>query len=327
MKIAIMFFYFGKLPNYFSLFLQSAGANRDVDFFFLTDGADTAELPPNVHKIVMPFKDVANRVQCCIDLPIKLYYPYKMCDFRPSFGLAFRDYFEGYDFWGYIDPDMILGQIRNFVTDDLMSRYDKIFTRGFATLYRNTDYINRLFLQKHKEALYTYQEAFRTDYTCHFDECGICQMADLMGVKTYPDIPLADIDYNRANFIRMFIQDEYRDQIWQYDAGKLFRLYVSGEEVKKQEMLLIHLQKRQMTIELDQAEPPKAFLIVPNRFIENQSVTASEITEFNRPRFYPEKYKIRYRTLKFKLKTGVLQQKLYRLKKKRQIKREMESAN
>ena len=32
----------------------------------------------------------------------------------------------GYDFWGHCDMDLIWGDIRNFITEDVLSKYDKI---------------------------------------------------------------------------------------------------------------------------------------------------------------------------------------------------------
>ena len=85
MKIAMLSFYFGGLTNYFDLFLLSASYNSDIDFFFITDNEDICSSPPkNVHKICIPFSEVVERIQNCIDIKITLNHPYKLCDFRPA---------------------------------------------------------------------------------------------------------------------------------------------------------------------------------------------------------------------------------------------------
>ena len=49
-----------------------------------------------------------------------------------------------YDFWGYCDIDLIFGNIRKFITDDILDKYDKILSRGHFTLFRNKDSINTI---------------------------------------------------------------------------------------------------------------------------------------------------------------------------------------
>lgn len=322
MKIAMLSFYFGGLTNYFDLFLLSASYNSDIDFFFITDNKEKIDFPSNVHKVFMSFSEVVKRIQNCIDIKITLEHPYKLCDFRPVFGMAFSDYIGTYDFWGQSDCDVIFGDIRKFITNDILSKYDKLYTRGFITLYRNNDKMRNLFMTKHNQAFYTYDEAFSTNYICHFDENAICDIADLMNVKTFNEITYADIDYNRNNFIMQFIQDKHTNQIWKWDEGKLFRLYVSEGKIESQEMLLIHLQKREMQVKLNNSAPQKKFLIVPNNFIEDRKLSCKDIVEYNRSKIYLKKYRLRIKSLIQKAKDGAIKQRLLRYKKKHRVIRE-----
>ena len=237
MKIALIAFYYGKLPNYFNLWLLSAKYNKDIDFLFFTDNEEHIDYPENVHKIYLTFAEMKERFQKCVDFPITLNKPYKVCDYRPAFGLAFQDYLESYDFWGECELDLILGDIRKFVTDDILNSYDKCFTRGYFTLYRNSKKMRELFLTKHNQPFYRYDEVFNTDYICHFDENGINKICDLLNVGLLKDVCFADINYERSNFEMVFIQDEYKDQIWRWDNGKLYREYVVNDKVKTKEML------------------------------------------------------------------------------------------
>lgn len=325
MKIAMLSFYFGGLTNYFDLYLLSASYNTDIDFFFITDNKEMSEFPPNVHKIYMTFSEVKERIQNCVDIKITLEHPYKLTDYRVVFGLAFKDYIGEYDFWGQSDCDVIFGDIRKFITDDILNKYDKFYTRGFITLYRNNDKMRNLFLQKHNGAFYSYDEAFSTNYICHFDESAICDIADLMGIKTFNEITYADIDYNRNHFIMQYIQDEYTNQVWKWHEGKLFRLYVSNGKIESQEMLLMHLQKRKMELELANTKTLKSFLIVPNSFIEDRVLSPQDIIEYSRSKIYIEKYRIRIRGFIKKVKDGAIKQRIFRYKKKRRILKESKS--
>lgn len=315
MRIAIITFYFGKLPNFFHLWLLSVGYNSDIDFYFFTDNIDKYDYPDNVYKVKTTFSEIKERLQRYIDIEITLEHPYKICDYRPAFGLAFQDYLLGYDFWGQCDIDVIFGNIRKFVTNKILNSYDKCFDRGYFTLYRNNKKMRELFLWKHNYPFYRYDEVFRTNYVCHFDECAINCIADKMGVKSYNEISYADIDYNSNNFKLNFIQDAFKDQIWKWKKGKLFRLYVAEDNtVKSQEMLLIHIQKRDMVCELSD-KMNHSFLIVPNRFIDDRILRPEEIVVYNESKFYSKKYTIRIKEWVKKMKQGAFRQRFLRCRK------------
>lgn len=75
---------------------------------------------------------------------------YKLCDFKPAYGLLFSDIIKGYYFWGYADIDIIFGDIREFISDEMMENYDLISVRhdflpGQFLLFRNNSKMNNLF--------------------------------------------------------------------------------------------------------------------------------------------------------------------------------------
>ena len=85
-----------------------------------------------------------------LGFPIKLPAPYKLCDFRPAFRIIFESFLEPYDFWGYGDLDLIYGNIRRFLTDDVLDQHDVITSAeelmaGHFSLFRNSEKTNRLF--------------------------------------------------------------------------------------------------------------------------------------------------------------------------------------
>lgn len=43
-----------------------------------------------------------------------------MCDYKPTYGLAFKKWLGKYDFWGYCDFDLLLGNLRKFFTDEVL---------------------------------------------------------------------------------------------------------------------------------------------------------------------------------------------------------------
>ena len=65
--------------------------------------------------------------------------------------------------------DLIWGDIRKFITDDMLDQYDKIGFQGHSTLYRNTPEVNARY-RTILEGELTYQNIFQSSYGHCFDE-------------------------------------------------------------------------------------------------------------------------------------------------------------
>jgi hypothetical protein len=69
---------------------------------------------------------------------------YKINDFKPAFGYLFPNLLDHYDWWGAIDNDILLGDVRRLVNSYYLENFDVIGampyhpTWGPFTLYRNT---------------------------------------------------------------------------------------------------------------------------------------------------------------------------------------------
>lgn len=134
----------GKFPIYSNLWLDSCQRNYTIDFLLITDQT-IQNCPPNVILKNMTLQELRERIQIGMKEKIVLDKPYKSCDFRPMFGYIFQKELIGYDFWGHCDMDVIFGNIRKFVTDELLDKYDKIYPLGHFSLYRNSDKCNLYF--------------------------------------------------------------------------------------------------------------------------------------------------------------------------------------
>ncbi|WP_250933745.1 DUF6625 family protein [Aporhodopirellula aestuarii] len=143
--LIILVCYFGRLPSLFNVFLKSCGYNPSICWRIITDDRTPYDFPSNVQPVYIEFGDVQKRFQRHFDFRISLNYPYKLCDFRPAFGLAFDDLVEGFDFWGHSDIDMINGDIRKFLTREIFELHDKVLGFGHMAFYRNTDEVNSAF--------------------------------------------------------------------------------------------------------------------------------------------------------------------------------------
>lgn len=161
--------YFGKFNNYFPLFLRSCGANPSIDFLVFTDDMTPYSYPTNVRVVPMTFDEFKANATKRLGFEPCLPTPYKLCDFKPAYGLLFEEYLEGYDYWGHCDCDLLFGNMTKILIPVLDREYDKIFATGHLTLYRNTPENNRRFM-KSLHGREIYHEAFSTPDIYVFDE-------------------------------------------------------------------------------------------------------------------------------------------------------------
>ena len=167
--------YFGKFNNYFPLFLRSCGANPSFDFLIITDDANPYGYPTNVHVVRMTFDEFKTKAARKLGFEPCLPSPYKLCDFKPAYGLLFEEHLDGYDYWGHCDCDLLFGDLDSMLSPILERNYDKVFAAGHLTLYRNTSENNRRFM-KPFNGREIYREAFTTPNIYVFDENVACWM-------------------------------------------------------------------------------------------------------------------------------------------------------
>ena len=75
----------------------------------------------------------------------------KISDFKPMLGAALARELEGCAFWGYLQEDVLLGDLRSFLTEDILAAYDTIsplaspkYNFGPFMIYRNNPTIASL---------------------------------------------------------------------------------------------------------------------------------------------------------------------------------------
>jgi hypothetical protein len=187
-NIAFIICYFGKLPWYFNYFVHSCRFNSTVDFFIISDDKTwTGELPGNVKIINNTLEEISDLASIKLDTPVNITYGYKLCDFKPAYGLIFSDILKYYDFWGHCDIDIIFGNIRDFITDDILNEHDLISVRhdwlsGCFLLYKNNDKLNTLF-----KFSKDYKKVFCSDKHYCFDETNFAHDAFTEG-RSYLDV-------------------------------------------------------------------------------------------------------------------------------------------
>lgn len=142
-SIAILIPYFGSWPECIALFFETARRNASIDFLLVTDCDAQQFAAPNIHIRPTSFGDYVQRARSWLGLPFDPPNAYKLCDLRPMFGALHEEQFSGYDFYGWCDTDLLLGDIRSFYTDEILGRSDVLSTHadrisGHFALFRNT---------------------------------------------------------------------------------------------------------------------------------------------------------------------------------------------
>ena len=189
-SIAILSCWYGSYPWYFPYFIHSCSYNHTVDFIIITDNQEPIPNKPANLKIIYKTLDEIKAI-CTIKLgfTVNIDYPYKLCDFKPAYGFLFPEIIKGYDFWGHGDIDVVYGDIRGFMTDELLNNYDIISSRhdyitGTFCLYRNNQQMNTLFMQSKD-----YKKVFSSDNHFCFDECNFLfqELQNGASIFDYPD--------------------------------------------------------------------------------------------------------------------------------------------
>ncbi len=170
-SIAFIIPYMGNFPWYFPYFLHSCKYNPSIDFIILSDNITVSSaLPSNVKLIHYTLEQFSVDASKALEINIIVEYGYKLCDFKPAYGFIFSELIKEYDFWGYCDIDLIWGNIRSFMTNEILNEYDVISARhdyltGCFALYRNNKEMRELFMQSKD-----YEKVFTSDKNFFFDE-------------------------------------------------------------------------------------------------------------------------------------------------------------
>lgn len=265
-KIAFIVPYFGTLPNGFPFWLLTCKMNPTIDWLVFTDDKTKYNYPPNVKVNYCSFKSIQDRVHKLYGNDAVINKPYKLCDYKPAYGELFVEKLQEYDFWGHCDIDLAWGNIRKFLTDELLERYDKIGNQGHCTLYRNNPEVNSR-VRACIDGLVTYKEAFYQDKGFAFDEPPMEEIYNALGIPYYMQtnyIHLLKYDYG------FFLghkpeQEAYKNkhQIFTIHNGTLYRYYLEGDKIKREEYMYIHFWCRPISFRVSKYDSKSTYLIYP----------------------------------------------------------------
>lgn len=278
-RICIMAVYFGELPAWLGLWLASCERNPDIDFLLVTD-QEVDALPGNVRLLGETLEGVRNRIGRSFGVPVCLSKPYKLCDYKPFLGLAFADELAGYDYWGFSDLDLVLGDLETFFAEEGLERYDKFLPLGHLFLFRNTPQVNeRVLLPAGGRELW--RSVVGSESNQAFDEAGINEIYAEHGFPAYMGHPMADITIAQRRFTLGFEfvlrgsryetrpfkrYRNYRRQVFYWRDGRTGRFAIDRGRDVDEEFLYLHFQKRHFAKEMVRVTPGQNFYLGPDGF-------------------------------------------------------------
>lgn len=269
--------WFGELPNYFDIWLKSVGYNSEFEFLIITDFKSDKKLPDNVRIENTTFKNIKNRIQNMYGKSAKCDKPYRLCDYRPMYGEIFKDEIAGYDFWGYCDVDLVFGKLSDFITEDMLEKYDAVFNAGHLTLIRNIASCNNLY--KKRGSVFDYKTVIKHNAVFAFDEfTGIQRIAKANGINAKYGIPFVDVNvrYNQITSVRDKNNPEIQAYYW--EKGELYRV-VDKNGLKYQKLAYIHMQKR-IIERIERVSD--SFWVAPHGYCKKSSYGKPQLSELKR---------------------------------------------
>ena len=307
--------YFGKFPEYvMPLWLRSISFNKTINWLIITDDKSEYNYPSNVKVVYSSLNETKSHFQKHFDFDISLERPYKLCDYRPAYGVLFSDYTKGYDYWGYCDiGDTIFGDLRSFINDAMNSDADKIMYFGHLSLYRNVERVNKAFLLHASDKSKNIKNVFGVNESCIFDEIGEYSIHRILLDNGFNEVRLdssyIDISPMRFAFSRsLYDKDfkhliDYSRRIISWENGKLYDCVINNGMAKKTEIGYVHFQKRKMKWLDDNVNTMDSFLIVPNGFAKYEKPTKMLIQKYSTNKlFYEPYFKIKMSYLKTRLR-------------------------
>lgn len=157
----------GHWPNYIDWHMASCKANSTIDFYIFTDDHTISrwEDTTNIHITYMTFEECVEIFKSKLGDDIILDRPYKFTDYKPTYGIVFADWIKDADFWGFYDCDTLMGDLRDFYNDKLLSKYDKLMPLGQFQLFRNREDVNRYYCLDRSPDSHYYE--WRWENVCH----------------------------------------------------------------------------------------------------------------------------------------------------------------
>lgn len=258
-KFVVIIPYFGQFKPSIALFLESCNRNPGIDWFIFSD----CEVPSGISlgnnikwrpvKLSVVKRIAEQKLHC----EIMLNRAYKLCDMKPMYGLIFEEYINEYDYWGFGDTDVIYGDVLSFLERIQYEQYEKINWMGHLCFMRNLPDINAIAMEETPETI-SPKTVLKTESNLGYDERDFNKKCLSHGIRLYNDKWAADIDIfywrmrctDLKTFHRLLATQEieyapknYPLQLFAIVDGRVYRIYLKGNHIFKDEFAYIHFRK------------------------------------------------------------------------------------
>ena len=275
-RIRLIIPYFGRLPKFFPYFLLTAKRNQKIDFLIYTDQkVDQFDIlnAKNIEFVTLSFDELREKVQSKFDFKISLKTPYKLCDYKVAYGLIFEEELKGYDYWGFCDTDVLLGDIYQFLEEHSFfeNDYARYGLLGHLQIFKNSREVNRVFMSG-QGSYYRFDEAD-----------GIQKIFEKNNFKQLQDKFFDDIDISHFSFREYGENEPKRYYFWSEENG-LESINLIDSDIVVKRPLYAHFQKR--VIKCPEFKLVDSFYVIPNQLVIGEKISKEELLEVTRNKFY-----------------------------------------
>ena len=271
---------------------MTAKRNEKINFLIYTDQkVDQFELlnAENIEFKTLSFDDLREKVQSKFDFEISLKTPYKLCDYKVAYGFIFEEELKEYEYWGFCDTDVLLGDIYqfleeyNFFTNDY-ARYGLL---GHLQIFKNSREVNRIFMSgQGSDYRLDYHNVYTSEQNFIFDESeGIQKLFEKFRFKQLQDKFFDDIDISHFSFREYGENKSKRYYFWSEENG-LESINLINDDIVVKRPLYAHFQKRM--IKCPDFKLVNSFYVIPNQLVIGEKISKQELVEVTRNKFYWE---------------------------------------
>lgn len=149
-KVGVILTWVGPWRPWIELTLHSFSGNVGFDLHILSPQPPPMALARNIRHHPFSVADFSQRIGHLLGTEFTLKRPYKLCDFRPTFGHLFADILKDYEFWGWCDEDIVWGDLARSFPESVLGSYDIITScrcsiTGQFTLIRQSEETSALY--------------------------------------------------------------------------------------------------------------------------------------------------------------------------------------
>lgn len=310
-SILLIVVYLGRPPPWLSAYLKSCEFNPSVDWLVAVDWERLPETPANVKIKRVTKEGLEKLIRKKAPINAEFSNARKLCDFKVLYGSLFEEEARHYDFWGFTDLDIIYGNIRKFMTNEILQSYDvitscKYYCTGHFTIIRNKKKLTNLY----KKNRY-YKEIMENQTYVGFDEAGLTEILNRDSIRKavswyHEDIHVGPEDNRWFSFRLMALTGKEREDYdfvnadkWDRNAGMGLESCLFGDCLWSngklthlgtgKEMMYLHFNTRNWRGNMGRAPENNQWLITSEGIrelnIKESMLQKPSIQELQRPRY------------------------------------------